>query len=206
MINQTRLQAFRRIPKYKYGILVPLDHPQTMEFDCKNGNTFWRDAKIIGMDQIDSYSIFEDHGKGGKPPVNHKKIRCHMVNDIYGFHKARLVADNHLTKSPVDAVYSGVVSLWSLRIVIFIAELNRLELWGADVGNAYFEATTRKKVYIIAGPEFRDREGHILVIKKALHGLRTSGVRWHERFANGLRDLGFFPSRLTSGCLDAEKW
>ena len=30
---------------------------------------------------------------------------------------------------------------------------------------------------------------------KALYGLRTSGLRWHERFADCLRDMGFSPSK-----------
>ena len=63
-----------------------------------------------------------------------------------GRHKARLVADGHLTDTPIDSVYSGVVSLRSLRIVIFMAELNDLELYGADVSNAYLEAETQEKV------------------------------------------------------------
>ena len=37
------------------------------------------------------------------------------------------------------------------------------------------EAVTLKTVYIIAGPEFGEREGHTLIIFKALYGLRTSG-------------------------------
>ena len=95
-----------------------------------------------------------------------KKIRVHLVFDVKhdGCHKARLVADGHLTDEPVEDIYSGVVSLRSLRLTIFLAELNDLELWGADAGNAYLEALTCKKVFIVAGPEFRDREGHILII------------------------------------------
>jgi hypothetical protein len=38
-----------------------------------------------------------------------------------------------------------------------------------------------------------------LVIFKALYGLRTSGLRWHERFADCLRDMGFEPSKLEPG-------
>jgi hypothetical protein len=41
-----------------------------------------------------------------------------------------------------------------------MAELNGLELWGADVGNAYLEAKTKEKVYIVGGPEFGSLEGH----------------------------------------------
>jgi len=67
--------------------------------------------------------------------------------------------------------------------------------WATDIGNAYLEAETREKVYIIAGPEFEELEGHVLVICKALYGLRTSGLHWHERFADCLRAMGFTPSK-----------
>ena len=100
-----------------------------------------------------------------------------------------------MTDVPLDSVYSGVVSLRSLRMVIFLSELNQLELWGADVGNAYLEAYTQEKVYIIGPKGFGKLEGHTLVISKALYGLRTSGLRWHERFADTLRDMGYKASR-----------
>ena len=70
-----------------------------------------------------------------------------------------MVADGHLTDIPVDSVYSGVVSLRALRIMLFLAELNQLETWATDIGNAYLEAETSEKVYIIAGPEFGEKQG-----------------------------------------------
>jgi Reverse transcriptase (RNA-dependent DNA polymerase) len=80
--------------------------------------------------------------------------------------------------------------------VLFLAEFNNdLQLWATDIGNAYLEAYTTEKVYIIAGPEFGEREGHILVISKALYGLNSSGARWHDRFADCIRELGFFPCK-----------
>ena len=75
----------------------------------------------------------------------------------------------------MESVYSGVVSLRGLRLVLFLAELNKLEVYSTDIGNAYLEAQTSEKVYIIAGPKFGEREGHTLIIFKALYGLRTSG-------------------------------
>jgi hypothetical protein len=77
---------------------------------------------------------------------------------------------------------------------VFLAELNGLETWATDIDNAYLEAETLESCFIVAGPEFGEREGHTLVIFKALYGLRTSGLRWHERFADCLRDMGFEPS------------
>jgi hypothetical protein len=113
-------------------------------------------------------------------------------------HKSWLVAGGHMTDIPLESVYSGLVTLKGLRIIMFLAELNGLEIWATDVGNAYLEAKTQEKVYIIAGPEFGELEGHLLVIFKALYGIRTSGLRWHERFTDTLRDMGFHTSKADS--------
>jgi len=107
-----------------------------------------------------------------------------------------LVAGGHLTGTPLESVYSGVVSLRGLRLVIFLAELNKLKIWATDVGNAYLEADTREKVYIIAGPEFGEREGHTLVIKKALYGLKLSGKMWGKRCSDIFLSMDFVPSRM----------
>ena len=45
-----------------------------------------------------------------------------------------------------------------------------MKVWPADIGNAYLEATTKEKLYIVGGPEFQELQGHILVIHKALYG------------------------------------
>jgi hypothetical protein len=51
-------------------------------------------------------------------------------------------------------------------------------------------------VYIVAaGPEFGPLEGHTLLIDKALYGLRSSGLCWHQLFAEVLRDMGFVQSK-----------
>jgi hypothetical protein len=68
-------------------------------------------------------------------------------------------------------------------MVAFLSELNDHELWATDIGNAYLEATMSECLIIVAGPEFGKLEGHILIISKALYGLRTSGLRWHEKFS-----------------------
>ena len=70
-----------------------------------------------------------------------------------------------------------------------------MDAWATDIGNAYLESFTQEKVYIVAGPEFGDRQGHVLIIRKALYGLKSSGLRWSERCAQCLRDMGYFPCR-----------
>ena len=73
--------------------------------------------------------------------------------------------------------------------------MNNLELWGADIGNAYLEAPTEEKLYIVAGPELEDWGGYILSFSKALYGLKSSGKRWAETLHDILIDMDFIPSR-----------
>ena len=62
-----------------------------------------------------------------------------------------------------------------------------------DIVNAYFEAFTTEKVYTIAGCEFDciGLQGCVLVIVKALYGLKTSGARFHDLFSEVIEDLGW---------------
>ena len=75
-------------------------------------------------------------------PDGYKKINLHFVYDVKhdGRFKARVVAGGHLTETPVESIYSGVVSLRGIQIVTFIAKLNNLKVWQTDIGNAYLEA------------------------------------------------------------------
>jgi hypothetical protein len=207
-VNQSKLRQTRRSPKFKFGFEVPRNHLDAIRLDELSGNTLWRDSEILELTQIDEFDTFHDKGKAiydstGKVsngPTGYHKIRVHMIYDIKhdGRHKSRLVADGHLTSVPAESVYSGVVSLRSLRLTTFLSELNQLELWGADISNAYLFSESKEKNYIIGGPEFGDRKGHILIIHKALYGLRTSGLCWHEKFAKTLTDMGFTPSKADS--------
>ena len=154
--------------KFKFGLQVPRTSKEAYELDMKLGQTKWSDAIITELEQIHNYVMFKNLGKDAKPPEGYKKIRVRFVFDIKhdGRHKARLVAGGHLTDEPDDSVYSSVVSLRDLRLVIFAGEQNNLDIWAADVGNAYLESYTKEKVYIVAGPEFGELEGCTLLLTK----------------------------------------
>ena len=80
--------------------------------------------------------------------------------------------------------------------MICLAVLNQMETWGTDISSAYLEALTKEKLFFKAGPEFRNLEGHTLLVHKALYGLHTSGVHWHERLADCLQGMGFMPCKV----------
>ena len=105
------------------------------------------DAIKLEMESMLEYKVFkkwdkaihDKHKKVMNPPKGYCRIKLHLVFAVKfdGRHKARLVADGHITPEPIKDIYSGVVSLRNLRLVIFLGKLNQLELWGADIGNAY---------------------------------------------------------------------
>ena len=80
-------------------------------------------------------------------------------------------------------------------MITFLAELNDLELWSTDIGNAYLESHTTEKVAFIAGKEFGQYAGHTMIIVKALHGLKSSGKCWHDHPFDALTWMGFTPSK-----------
>ena len=161
---------------------------------------------LIGRTFLLPKVFFQDHGKAqynpksrkvSNAPNGYQNIRVHLIFAVKhdGRHKARLVAGGHLTPDPIESIYSGVVSIRSLRLVIFLAKLNNLEVWGADIGNAYLEAKTKEKLYVVAGPEFEELEGHILVIYKALYGLKSSCLQWSQKIHDIMLDMGFSPCK-----------
>jgi Reverse transcriptase (RNA-dependent DNA polymerase) len=198
IVNKVKLQTYKPTIKFKYGFIVPNTHHEAVMLDKENNNTAWQEASDLEIKLLMDYNVFKDLGKGNMPPEEYVKIKCRMIYDVKhdGRHRGRLVAGGHLTPVPFDSPYSGVVSLRGLRIIIFLAELNSLTLWGADVRSAYLEVTTQEKVYFIAGSEFGTKAGHTLVVHKALYGLRSSGARWHKHFADILHDLGFTQCKM----------
>jgi hypothetical protein len=179
-----------------YGFEIPMNYEDATRLNKLHGNDKWKTATKLEMDQLHDYDTFHDKGVGTTPGEEFKKIRVHLVFTVKhnDRHKLRLCANGNLTEIPINSVYSGVVSLKTLRTVIFLAELNGLETWATDIGNAYLEAETPEKVSVNAGSEFGELEGHTLISFKALYGLRSSGLRWSEKFSLCLRDMGFFAS------------
>ena len=71
----------------------------------------------------------------------------------------------------------------------------RITIRGVAVRINNLKAFTDEKLYIVAGPEFKELEGYILIFLKALYGLKSSGKRWAEVIHSILRDMKVLPSK-----------
>jgi hypothetical protein len=83
-----------------------------------------------------------------------------------------LVANGNQRETP----YSSVVSRDLVRIALLIAALNDLKLLACGIQNAYLTADCRKRTFITAGQEFGSEAGSLMIVKKALYVLKSSGA------------------------------
>ena len=101
------------------------------------------------------------------------------------------MADGHKTKAPAAIKNSTVVSRDSVCICLTIAALNDLEVLAGDIENAYLTTPCREKCYIRGGKEFGKLEGSILIVRRALYGLKSSGASFQAFLAERLDEIGF---------------
>ena len=80
--------------------------------------------------------------------VGFQRIRCHLVFDVkMDFtRKVRFVANGAKTVYTSNT-YAGVVSKETVRIALTYAALNNLDLFAADIENAYLKAQLTEKYY-----------------------------------------------------------
>ena len=153
MINATKVKSFHNTVQYMYGVHIPCDTKEALKLDEENRNDNWKKAIRLVIQQLMDYNTFIDKGLREHMSNDYTLIRCHMIFAVKHDqqHKARFVTCGHLTQPAIESVYSGVVSIWSIHLILLITELNDLSIYQANVRNAYLEAYTKEKIYFIAG-------------------------------------------------------
>jgi len=148
LVRQSKLKSKREGPIIKFGVKVPRNYSEAVEFDCKNGNTLWQDATQTEMSQIYEFGTFRSLGKGAPVPHGFSKIKTWLIFDVKqdGRRKARLVCGGHMTPPSTDLYFSSVASTRAVRLAILLGELNGLKTWVGDIGNAYLTSKTNKKI------------------------------------------------------------
>ena len=189
-----KVQARMQKKNYKFGIEIPNTLKRALEIDRETNTDFW--AKAIIKEMKNCLCIFEFLDDDAPLPVGYQRIPYRIVFDVKMdlTRKARICAGGHTTDPPSSITYASVVSRDSVRIALMYAALNDLPILAGDIGNAYLNAETKEKVYIICGPEFKQNEGKRALVRRAWYGLKSSGAAWRSHLANILRDELCFKS------------
>ena len=201
IIKKLKAQVIRK-GRMKFGIEIPGTVEEAQRLDRENGNTFWMDA--VAKEMKNSRIAFELKPRGERAPVGYKEITCHLIFDLKMdmTRKARYVAGGHLTDVPTSMTYSSVVSRDSVRIGLLIAALNDLDILAGDIQNAFLSAPTKERIYFHAGDEWKADKGRVVIVVRALYGLKSSALQFRNFLANTLGNhLGF-----RSSLADPDVW
>ena len=197
---------------HKYGIEIPTSVENAHEIDVKNNNDLWQ--KAIDKEMTNVGVAFQVLDEGEKAPPGWSTASGHIVFDVkMDFtRKARWVLDGHRQSDPEGSTYAGVVSRESVRIAFTYAALNELDVCAANIRNAYLQAPSSCKDYVIFGPEFGlENVGRVALIHRALYGGKSArrdfrnhlrGCMWHIGFKScpADPDVWMWPAKHSDGC------
>ena len=187
---------------HKYGIEVPRTIEDAKELDRRNGTRDWQNA--VDKEMRNVAVAFEILPLGVQAPPGWSRSSGHLVFDVkMDFtRKARWVKDGHRTPDPHRSTFAGVVSRESVRIALTYAALNNLDVVAADIQNAYLQAPSSEKHFVICGDEFGvEHRGKIALIKRALYGGKSSGADFWRHLRTCMEHLDFIPCKA-----DSEVW
>ena len=182
----------------KFGVRIPNNVREALIYDREAGNTLWADAIKKEMTALNEAKVFEYHSPHFEVGKDYQYCPLRIIFDIKQEdlrRKTRLVAGGHVIDSTMYESYSSVVQTRTVRLLQTVTMNEDLNLVTGDIGNAFVQALTTEKVWSRAGREFGNREGCVVIIKKALYGLATSAQRWSLALGDVLREMGFKPSR-----------
>jgi Reverse transcriptase (RNA-dependent DNA polymerase) len=153
------------------------------------------------------YKALIDHGTWEVVPV---PVNMNIVGNRWVFvwkrdqqgeihcARSRLVSQGFTQAFGVDynEMYSPVTRLASLRVICAIVARNDWPIHQMDVDSAYLNEELPDPIYMkqLRGYEKGDKD-HVLLLKRALYGLKQLGREWHKHLSNKLFKPGFIKSR-----------
>ena len=175
---------------------------KTRLFDAEIDNTLWQDA--INKEMANCRIAFEVLEEGESAPVGYTQITCHLIFDVKLdlTRNARYVAGGHLTDPPTSMTYASVVGRETVRIAFLIASLNDLKILAGDIQNVYLNAHTKENIFFYAGDKWKGSKGWVVVITRAIYGLKSSALIW----CNHLTDILGNKLKFRSSSSDPDLW
>ncbi|KAL7475891.1 hypothetical protein ACHAW6_001785 [Cyclotella cf. meneghiniana] len=150
---------------HKFGIELPKTVDEAYTINKATGTTFWYDEIELEIKNV--WVAFDVLPDGVMPPSDHQYMKCHMIVDVKMedfCRKAWLVARGHMTKAPATLTHASIVFRETVHIALLVAALNDIDIWAADVLNAYITMSCGKKIWTTLGKEFGDNCGRKAII------------------------------------------
>lgn len=120
----------------KFGVEVFKNTKAALNLDLENGDNLWKEAMKTEIDSINACKTFRVLEDNEPLPPGYKCIPYHCIYDVKfdGRRKCRLVAGGHMTETPKEDIFSGVIGMEAVRLGFVLADLNQLHICAGDVG------------------------------------------------------------------------
>ena len=169
--------------RIKFGIKVPNSIREAFELNIENKNNLWANAITKELTALNEAGIFQYCPPHHKIDTNiYQFTPLRMIFDVKSEdlrRKARMVAGGHVVDATMYESYASVVHTRSIRLLMTVAVNHNIPFLTGDIGNAFVQAKTKEKIYSIAGKEFGQKQGCVLILQKALYGLAPSARAWN---------------------------
>jgi hypothetical protein len=107
-------------------------------------------------------------------------------------YKARLVVRGDLQPRKDEETYAATLAARLFRLLMAITAYFDLEAYQFDAVNAFLNAPLKEKIWIKYPPGFRVPQ-KVLLVHRALYGLRISPLLWYELLCTTMKKLGLRP-------------
>ena len=168
-------------------------------------------AEAKELDSLDNADVFEFVQKSTLAPdteymraVWSYKRKRRVNGEIYK-HKARICVDGSRQKPGIhfDDVLAPVVSWNTVRLVLFISKILKLETRQIDFIQAFTQADNDRDMYMHIPPNWdppklkgKDKRDYVLKLRKNLYGSRNAARNWWLFLRKGLLERGFHQSDM----------
>jgi hypothetical protein len=187
--------------------------------------TDWQNSEWLQLDQYYSQFMFGDPVK-----VNDRSnvfflvlVWTYTIKDVYGRKKARCACDGSSRGGKVrvlDYTHANCIDHVASRMFYALAAAENMQVWGADVGNAFAEAPPPKQgFYIQPDRAFKEwwiargrkpiEDEEVIPVMRAMQGHPESPRLWEKHCDGIIRGFGFTPTVhepcLYVGDIDGER-
>ena len=92
--GKQRRKPFKEKPRYKYGVKIPQNVKEALEFDKENGNNKWAEAMKLEIQSLNDLECCEFQPKDYSPAKGYQKTTLMMIMNVKQDlrHKCQLMA------------------------------------------------------------------------------------------------------------------
>jgi hypothetical protein len=198
MIDKAKFQRLLKNPRCLHRREMPPLPRSHSELTNHPMGTLFEEAEAIHLHSHEEMKSWTEIPRYDTRARGNQILDCMWVY-VYKFDKhgrfqkckARLVVrGDQQVKNIHEETYAATLAGRSFRTLMAIAARFDLELIQYDAVNAFVNARLDKDIFMRMPPGYR-KPGTILMLQKALYGLRESPLLWQRDLTATLQELGF---------------